>query len=167
MSDKKEKPLPKPSKKSFGRTGPPAEPEGENPLMADEMAEAMARGQLDEYLRKSLPEGEYGRKLADMMMGMTGMKPPNDVVRAAESADVNRLMGLLKREHKKCSPHPGDQDKKEDKDDPSSERPGATIEKEIIDAFLYIASENNLSVDWLLFRAIKRYVQEYDKTGNL
>lgn len=166
MSDKK-KALPKPPKKPFGRKGPSAERGGDEPLMADEMAEAMAKGQLEEYLRDSLPESEYGKKLADMMMGMTGMMPPADIVSAAQTADVNRLMGLLKREHEKISHPSGHQDETEKKGEESSGPTSATIEKEIIDAFLYIASENKLSVDWLLFRAIKRYVQEYDKTGNL
>jgi len=32
---------------------------------------------------------------------------------------------------------------------------------------LQIAEDNSVSVDWLILRAIKVYVQEYQKTGRL
>ena len=41
------------------------------------------------------------------------------------------------------------------------------IDKEMIDALVQIASENSVTVDWIILRAIKLYVQEYQKTGKL
>ena len=40
-------------------------------------------------------------------------------------------------------------------------------EKEILDELLKIAYSNNLSLDWVFFRALKRFVDEYKETGNL
>jgi hypothetical protein len=41
------------------------------------------------------------------------------------------------------------------------------IEKEVVEQFIRIASENNVSIDWLFFRAIKQYVEDYKKTRKL
>ena len=71
---KKERDLPKPGKTPFSRNRP--ENEGQDDLlMADRMAMAAAEGKLDEYLEQEIPEGEYAKKLAMMMMGMTGILP--------------------------------------------------------------------------------------------
>ena len=37
------------------------------------MAQAAAEGKLDEFLKQEMPDNEYARNLASMMMGMTGM----------------------------------------------------------------------------------------------
>ncbi len=185
MSDK-EKPLPKPPGTPFGRKKPFEEDEETAPLTADQMAQAMAEGRLEEFLQKELPDSEYARALAKMMMGMTGMlppqgvsaelkkdetkppvsQPPEDVINAAQSGDVKGLIELLSREHKKRIPDAGTSPMEEEKKtSPSPDQP--LIEKDIIDELIKIASDNNLSVDWLVFRAIKRYIQEYRKTGQL
>ncbi len=71
---KKERDLPKPGKTPFSRKRP--ENEGQDDLlMADRMAMAAAEGRLNEYLEQEIPEGEYAKKLATMMMGMTGILP--------------------------------------------------------------------------------------------
>jgi len=70
---KKNKPLPRPPKTPFGRRR--AEPDGGQDLLADKMAEAAALGKLDEFISHELPNSEHARKLAEMMMGMTGMMP--------------------------------------------------------------------------------------------
>jgi hypothetical protein len=197
---KKEKPLPKPSSTPFGRKQPTAENNKPEPLMADQMAMAMAEGKLDEYLQKEMPDNEHARKLAEMMMGMTGMMPagdlpgkrvskkdshpkkpdntcledkkaavqPNeDIVNAAHTGDVNGLVELLEREHKKRSCDSDTGTVKNKKTPRSSSSAPPVIDRKIIDRFIKIASENNLTLDWLLLRAIKRYVQEYKNTGNL
>lgn len=198
MSDK-ERPLPKPPNKAFGKKNN-FESREEPSLLADRMAAAAAEGKLEDFLRDEMPDNEYARNLASMMMGMTGMmtgsmpgmnmnpdperrkeRPepagevpspeiPEDVRSAIMSSDLQGLMGLLRREHQKRHP------------DAAAEAPGETaplpqeisslnqrpvIDKEIIDALVQIATENCVTLDWILLRAIKLYVQEYQKTGKL
>jgi len=43
----------------------------------------------------------------------------------------------------------------------------AGIEKEVLDQMLEIAAANSVSLDWLILRAMKVYVEEYRKTGKL
>jgi hypothetical protein len=193
---KKPKPLPEPPSTPFAGKKPFHENETKQPLMADRMAKAMADGTLEEFLRKELPENEHARKLAEMMMGMTGIvssegpsgspvpkkgarsekneaiqpdpsvQPPEDVVYATKSADVKGLMELLRREHQKRQ---GGEEKPDDQEKTSA-RPApvqTVIEKEVIDQVIRIATDNNLSPDWLFFRALRRYIEEYRKTGNL
>ncbi len=196
---KKDKPLPKPPSTPFGRKRAFEENENKDTLMADQMAMAMAEGKLDEFLQSNIPDNEYARKLADMMMSMTGMmpaggfsggpaakkegpaekhgtakpqkpasnvQPPDDVVTAAEAGDVKSLMDILKREHKKRQGIE-DAEAEETKQESASAGGQAVIEKEIIEQLIKIASDNNLTLDWIFFRAVKRYVQEYKRTGDL
>jgi hypothetical protein len=41
------------------------------------------------------------------------------------------------------------------------------IDKELIDALVRIAADNSVTLDWIIFRAVKVYVEEYRKTGKL
>lgn len=168
--------------------------------MADQMAMAMSQGKLDEFLQKELPDNEHARKLAEMMMGMTGMMPAGgfsgnpapereefskgpapeehverssdiqsseDIVNAVQIGDLQGLMGLLAKEHAKRTGSPVTDTPHEEKNSiaPSSAEPA--VDKEVIDLLMKIASDNDLSLDWLFFRALKRYVEEYKRTGNL
>jgi hypothetical protein len=190
MSEK-EKPLPKPPGTPFGRKRNFEEGEKQESLMADKMAMAMSEGKLEDFIQRELPDNEHARKLAEMMMGMTGMlpagsfsvksgpkkgdaggkspsvKPPEDVINAVKGGDVEGLVDLLKREHNKRSP--GEKtDTAKKKKAPSAAPPDKiAVEKEVIEQLLKIASDNNLTLDWVFFRALKRFVQEYQKTGNL
>jgi len=195
MSEK-ENPLPKPPKTPFGRRrAEEDEEQPRQPLMADRMAMAMAEGRLDEFMKENLPDNEQARQLAMMMMsmtGMTGMMPPDressakapadnqhehgqdadqetrvpeDVMKAVHAGDMHQLMELLRREHQKRTgsdvPSP-----------PPVEETGfntspAGIEKEVLDRMLEIAAANNVTLDWLILRAMKVYVEEYRKTGKL
>ena len=195
---KKERDLPEPGKTPFSRKRP--ENEGQNDLlMADRMALAAAEGKLSEYLEQEIPEGEYAKKLAMMMMGMTGLLPPGgelsmtdenkggasgsaqaelteegggtpavpeDVVKAVQSGDVERLKGLLAREKQRRGPQAveacGDEMTAEQR--PPSE---AVLEKDMLEALLKIASENHLTIDWLMARALGLYLKQYQKTGLL
>jgi hypothetical protein len=94
------------------------------------------------------------------------VQPPEDVIEAVRSSDVRGLIDLLKREHEKRSGHAPDEETS-GREAKSPAHPPATIEKEIIDELIKISSENGLSLDWVFFRALKRYVEEYRKTGNL
>ncbi len=187
MTDKRKRPLPKPPASPFGGKRRFGEEEESAPLVADEMARAMAEGKLEEFLKREMPDNEHARKLAMMMLGMTGMLPPGvhpsqseatssdssaqeespdkappglsleDVTEAARSGDVRGLMELLKKEHEKRSADP------EKAETPSF----SATEKETIEKLMGIASQNNLTLDWVILRALKRYIEEYRKTGLL
>lgn len=91
---------------------------------------------------------------------------PEDVMKAVHAGDMPQLMELLRREHQKRTgsdiPPPP----------PSAEVPGfntspSGIEKEVLDQMLEIASANSVTLDWLILRAMKVYVEEYRNTGRL
>jgi hypothetical protein len=185
-----ERPLPKPPTTPFGGKRPFEEKE-DVPLMADRLAAAMAEGTLDEFMKQELPDNEHARTLAMMMMGMSGMmppqglpsaqknepqeksvtlpsEPPDEVVNAAKEGDVKGLMDILQREHKKRSADTGatEEDITTEKTEENSPAIGR-VEKETLDQLMDIASRNNLSMDWIVLRALRLYVEEYHKTGRL
>jgi hypothetical protein len=189
-----ERPLPRPPKTPFGKHQPGSEERGQQ-LIADRMAEAAALGKLDEYLERELPHSEQARALAKMMMGITGMMPgsapsapermqtgpepegreavsapPEDVIRAVEGADVKGLMDILRREHQKRSPGAETAGVTDTAEAPAAQtvrQRQPAIDKELIDALISIASDNSVTLDWIILRAIKVYVEEYKKTGKL
>jgi hypothetical protein len=198
---KKDNPLPKPPNSAFGRKNRFEPPDEQAALLADRMAAAMAEGKLDEFIKQEMPDNEYARSLASMMMGMTGMLPmggapttqppveqqpqssggsPNERVlpaveapaevlesvrRAIEGGDVKSLKELLQQEHRKRTPGSESGTTEEASAAPSPAEP--VIDKDQVDALLQIAKDNSVSVDWLILRAIKVYVQEYQKSGKL
>jgi len=197
---KKNRPLPRPPKTPFGRKRRFGEEEEPQTLMADRMAMAAAEDRLDEFFEREMPGNEHAKKLAEMMMGMTGMMPggsisdgsastkntasraskknaappendmqaaaapPEEVVAAVKNADVKGLMDLLEKEHSKRQ---GKKGKAASKKGSAPVTNQAAIEKEVVEQLLKISADNNLGIDWLVFRALKRYVEEYKKTGNL
>lgn len=198
MSDS-EKPLPRPQGSPFGPGKRFEQENGESPLLADEIAIAASHGKLDEFMQKNMPDNEYAKSLTMMMMGMTGMLPPEgshsmpkndneaasvdvapsdktipetevpgDAVNAIHSGDVKGLMEILEREHKKRM---NDSDPSVRSEDPapygSQQDAQPNIEKEILDQLIKIASGNNVTLDWIVLRALKLYVKEYVKTGRL
>jgi len=195
---KKERDLPKPGKTPFGRKRP--ENEGQDDLlMADQMAMAAAEGKLNEYLEQAIPEGEYAKKLAMMMMGMTGILPhegglpvdeealrspseatetgqvqegsavpavPEDISNAVKAGDVEKLKELLAREKQIRAPDSGDMSGEALKAGQPQPLP-SMLEKDMLDTLMKVAFENKLSIDWLMARALKLYLEEYQKTGRL
>ena len=194
----KEKPLPEPPNRVFGGKKQFGQEDDREALLADRMVAAMAEGKLDDFLKQELPDNEYARNLATMMMGMTGMLParggpsssttpemkeassagletrdsmstadtiPADVRKAIEGGDVKGLMELLRREHQKRTPGP--ETAAEEKAARPRSSDNTAIDKNVIDALIQIASENSVTPDWIVLRAIKFYVQEYQKTGRL
>ncbi len=179
---KKEKPLPKPPKTPFGRQRRFEEGEESTPLLADEIAKAMAEGNLDEFMKHEIPDNEHARKLVSMMMGMSGMqmpeniaskpekkeetaRPPEDVLTAVQAGDVGSLMELLRSEHEKRTTG---KDKPQRKKKAKEKIPElSSPEKKVLDELMKIASENNVSIDWITLRALKMYVHGYKKTGKL
>jgi hypothetical protein len=123
-----------------------------------------------------------------MMMGMSGMmppqglpsvqgnepqgqsvnppsEPPEEVVKAAKEGDVKGLTEILQREHRKRSSDTGEgiAPEKTEENSPAIGK----MEKETLDQLMDIASRNNLSMDWVVLRALRLYVEEYQKTGRL
>jgi len=88
-----------------------------------------------------------------------------EVRKAIEGGDVKSLMGLLGQEHRKRNLGSDPGTTEEAIAAPSS--PPPAIDKDQVEALLQIAQDNSVSVDWLILRAIKVYVQEYQKTGRL
>lgn len=191
---KKEKPLPKPPHTAFGRKKPGEPREEEGTLLADRLAEAMAQGKVEDFLKQELPDNEYARSLTSMMMGMTGMMPmsgeakapqppgktgqavpredaaptkelPEDVRAAIQGGDVEGLTDLLHREHRKRMPDAENTPVEEPVSPPMPAQPA--IDKDLIDALIKIAGENGVTLDWMILRAIRLYVQDYGKTGRL
>jgi len=193
-----EKPLPKPPSTPFGRKRAGEQREEQEPLTADRMAAAMAEGKLEEFLRKEMPDNEHARKLATMMMGMSGMMPagagftpdqpaaaaregeaqppsqkevPAEVVKLVQDGDVKGLMDILRQEHLKRSPEAapaGTMDTGQAEEAVTPQSAGMpTIDKELIDAMIQIAKDNSVSLDWIILRAIKVYIEDYRKTGKL
>ncbi len=76
---KKEKPLPKPPKTPFGRKKRFEDHEDEAPLLVDQMAMAMAKGKLEEFMQEEMPDNEHAKQLAGMMMQMSGMAPQSSL----------------------------------------------------------------------------------------
>lgn len=193
---KKEKHLPTPPHKPFGSRKKFEGEEDQAELTADRMAQAAAEGKLDEFLKKEMPDNEYARSLANMMMGMTGMMPgagavapspgreieeqplssenaasaeeaPEDVRKAIQGGDVKGLMEMLRREHQKRMP--GADAEIKPAEEAAAPQPAdlPAIDKELIDALIGIARDNSVTLDWIVLRSIKVYVEEYRKTGKL
>ncbi len=199
MADK-ERPLPKPPKTPFGKKRMSEEDqEGQGPLLAEQLAMAAAAGKLDEFMQTNLPDNEHARKLVMMMMGMTGMMPPQGfsapddtaatdscsdnqaqqdqsgsggsqvpegVMKAVHEGDMHQLMELLKQEHQKRTGS-DIQVKPLTAGQPGAVPAPSGIEKELLDQLIDIASKNSVTLDWLIMRAIKVYIDDYRKTGRL
>ncbi len=90
---------------------------------------------------------------------------PEEVMKAVHAGDMESLMGLLRQEHEKrtgrtipvpaAAPEPG------------FNTAPAGIEKEVLDQLLEIAAANNVTIDWLILRAMKSFIEEYRRTGKL
>ena len=88
-----------------------------------------------------------------------------DILKAVEAGDVKSLKELLEREHRKRMPDAIVSPISEENTARFLGQPG--IEKDLFDSILKIASDNNLTPDWVLIRALKAYVREYQRTGRL
>jgi len=188
MADQ-ERPLPKPPKTPFGRRKAGTD-EQKLDLLADRMAEAAVQGKLNEFLGAELPDSEHARALAKMMMGMTGMLPqeggpipgpsaappagtapeqdirvPDEVRKAIQEGDIQGLMGLLRQEHQKRT---GSEAPAPDAfAQPAIAPELAPEERETMEKLLEIAQTNKVSLDWVVLRALKLYIEEYKRTGKL
>jgi hypothetical protein len=80
------------------------------------------------------------------------------------SGDLEKLKGLLIREHQKRS---GEKMIRPAEEGLSESAPQSGIEKEVLDQLISIASDNSVSLDWLIMRSLRVYIQEYRRTGRL
>lgn len=92
---------------------------------------------------------------------------PEDVRKAIENGDVKGLKDILKREYLKrtSGAEPGISEEAAQPQPQASGMPA--IDKDLIDAMIQIAKDNSVTMDWMILRAIKVYVEEYQKTGKL
>jgi len=188
-----EKPLPKPPTTPFGRRKR-EESDAGTPLMADRIAAAMAEGRIEEFLKNEVPDNDQARALVTMMMGMTGMMPaggfpmpatppgeqtaapadpgaehastavPEEVIKAVQGADVEALKEMLRKEHqKRTQGNAAEPPRTEPQQGPSL----TAGEKEVMDSLIKIAADNRVTVDWLILRALRIYVEDFRKTGRL
>ena len=101
---------------------------------------------------------------------------PPEVLAAIQQGDVANLMGILRAEHAKRNALGAEecgspQSPAALSSAPSGAPPAgagpAGIDTAIIDELLRISADNDVTVDWLMLRAVKLYVEEYRKTGRL
>jgi len=91
---------------------------------------------------------------------------PEDMRKAISNGDVKGLKDILLREHlrRTCGTEHGLSEEAV----PQPQSTGMpTIDKDLIDALLQIAKDNSVTMDWMILRAIKVYIQDYQKTGRL
>lgn len=191
MADKKE-PLPQPPRSGFGARDRLESGTQSAPLSADKMAAAMAAGKFEEYLSAQFKDNEQAKALARMMMEMSGMgglgrmavasdseenvpEVSQEIVGAAASGDLKGLVDLLASEQRRRSGEPEPVTGSEtpadgDQTEPAEMERGADdafLDQTTLDQLIRIASENNVSVDWVMARAVKLYVRDYKLTGRI
>ncbi|MCC6347503.1 MAG: hypothetical protein IT388_09990 [Nitrospirales bacterium] len=111
--------------------------------------------------------GESARFPADLAGDLPAGLPP-DLIRAVQTGEVKEVMDILQREHGKM--HPGTESAPAAAPVPahgSNLTRQPSVEEEVVNTLAGIAEENGVSVDWLILRALKIYVMEYQKTGRL
>ena len=108
---------------------------------------------------------------------------PPEVLAAIQQGDVGNLMTILRAEHAKRSglgaaadspappsgaAPPGWPPASSPIPSPAPPTEGrAGIDAAVIDQLIRISADNDVTVDWLMLRAVKLYVAEYQKTGRL
>jgi hypothetical protein len=112
--------------------------------------------------------------------GAIAAEVPPEVLAAIQQGDVANLMGILRAEHAKRSapaveapqaPAPSSAARPPAPSPEPSAAASVTgpagIDTAIIDELIHISADNDVTVDWLMLRAVKLYVEEYRKTGRL
>lgn len=188
MSDKN-KPLPTPPNRKRMFQENEAGSRGAD-IIADKLMAASAEGRLEDMLKEIAGDNENSRRLAMMMLGMSGMSPvqnqkspvktppappapdmpPSDVINAAQSGDVAKMIDLLKREH--SAKAGGDAGMDSSDNTPSAgitadQGDKTLFDQATLDSLIEMARQNNVSMDWLIGRAVSLYVKDYEKTGRL
>ena len=120
------------------------------------------------------PEGQEAPSGEPPPSGETPSHPPSEeIMKAAMSGDSKGLAEMLKKEHLRRQGAGADvsEEKPSQMQDPvkeESQAPAdAAMEKEVLEKLMKIASENNVSIDWVINRALKLYVRDYEGTGRV
>ncbi len=97
---------------------------------------------------------------------------PGDVRSAIQGGNVQELTDMLRREHLKRNPEAGEElleaaELETAAAETAKPQDIPVIDKDTIDALISIAKENNVTLDWIILRAIKVYVREYGTSGRL
>lgn len=98
---------------------------------------------------------------------------PPEVMSAVRQGDIKGLASLLRTEHERRSggrpgcpgSPPQEVPAPEPPAAPDSGRPG--IDAALVEELVRIGASNDVSVDWLMLRAVKLYVEEYRRSGRL
>lgn len=114
--------------------------------------------------------------------GGSGVLPP-EVLAATMEADVAGLTALLRAEHERrlgagpaAGQAPGDTPgfspsaaARGDAPAPAdpADAPRAGIDQAHVEELIRVAAENQVTVDWLVLRAVKLYLEEHRRTGRL
>lgn len=107
-----------------------------------------------------------------------GIAPSDEIMKATMSGDVKKLTALLKEAASKHgteagSAHPKETAKQAIKEteptagDEAEARDIPFMEKLLLEQLIKMAKENDVSVDWLMQRALKLYLQDYKNTGRM
>jgi hypothetical protein len=181
---KKKSPLPIPPGSAFGpRKRLRGKPEDES-LLADKMALALSQGRLNDFLAEEFPGNENARKLADVMMQMTGMAPTARPATPPERPRKGKRGATGKEPPGAANPSATETaetlasllggTRKEDAERAGTTRgeaggPGveAFLDKDVIDTLMKIAEENKVSIDWVMARALRLYARDYITTGRI
>lgn len=180
--NRKKRELPEPPGGPFGRKRRFGE-RVEAPGTADRLAAAMMEGRVEEFIEEEFGDIPHAKELAMMMLGATGMMPaaaksksggksatgkkkpgkspeaPEEVMKAAEGGDIQKLGNLLAEELRNRSG--GVEAHREDSPK------GKDFDRADIDTLLEIAAKNNVSIEWVFARAIKLYARDYRTTGRI
>jgi hypothetical protein len=96
---------------------------------------------------------------------------PPEVFAAVQQGDVAGLAGLLRDAHERRSPPASPAGEAPQPPSGPQTSPAATgrpgIDAALIDELMRIAADDDVTVDWLILRAIKLYVEEHRRTGRL
>ena len=133
----------------------------------------MAPGGITPQGATTIPEEEQVTS-GEASSGEPPSAPPSEeIMKAAMSGDSKGLSEMLKKEHLRRQGAGADvsEEKPAEMQDPAAEpsqaSPEAAMEKEVLVKLMKIASENNVSIDWVINRALKLYVRDFEATGRV
>ena len=110
--------------------------------------------------------------------GGAGAVPP-EVLAATMQGDVAGLVSMLRAEHGRrsgaCVPEGAPAEAPSAPAGAGAPQPAAGaagapqagIDRAVVDEMIRVAAENQVTVDWLVLRAVKLYLEEHRRTGRL
>jgi len=99
--------------------------------------------------------------------------PPEEIMNAVMSGDAKSLAEMLKKEHLRRQGAGADVSSEKPSqtqapaNEPSQPSAEAEMEKDVLVKLMKIASDNNVSIDWVINRALKLYVRDHEGTGRI